>query len=86
VLLALLVGGTLQGIVGAVLVLPIVAAYPIIERIWLEDYLAPEVLADHEALEASPDAEHVVDAVLQGEEAPPLEPEVPAPEPVRRAR
>lgn len=79
VLLALLVGGTLQGIVGAVLVLPVVAAYPIIERIWLEDYLAPEVLADHEALEAAPDAEHVVDAVLQGEEAPP-------PEPLSRAR
>jgi predicted PurR-regulated permease PerM len=70
VLLALLVGGTLQGIVGAVLVLPIVAAYPIIERIWLEDYLAPEVLADHEALEAAPGADHVVDAVLSGEECP----------------
>jgi predicted PurR-regulated permease PerM len=86
VLLALLVGGTLQGIVGAVLVLPIVAAYPIIERIWLEDYLAPEVLADHEALEASPDADHVVDAVLQGEEATPPEPVAAPPEPMRRLR
>ena len=35
VLLALLVGGRLQGIIGAVLVLPLVAAYPIIERHWL---------------------------------------------------
>jgi predicted PurR-regulated permease PerM len=35
VLIALVVGGTLQGILGAVLVLPLVAAYPIVERIWL---------------------------------------------------
>ncbi|HEY6064942.1 MAG TPA: AI-2E family transporter, partial [Thermoanaerobaculia bacterium] len=32
VLLALVVGGTLQGILGAILILPLVAAYPIIER------------------------------------------------------
>lgn len=50
VLLALIVGGTLQGILGAVLVLPLVAAYPIIERIWLKSYLSREVLADHKAL------------------------------------
>lgn len=67
VLLALVVGGTLQGIVGAVLILPVVAAYPIIERIWLKDYLAAEVIDDHAALEKSPDEEQVVDAVLQGE-------------------
>ena len=35
VLLAIIIGGSLGGIVGAVLVLPFVAAYPIIERIWL---------------------------------------------------
>ena len=39
VLLALLAGHTLQGVIGAVLVLPLVAAYPIIERIWLASYL-----------------------------------------------
>ena len=69
VLIALIVGATLQGIVGAVLILPVVAAYPIIERIWLKDYLAPEVLDDHAALEdANADTESVVDAVLQGEQ------------------
>ena len=39
VLLALLVGGKLQGIIGALLVLPLVAAYPIIERHWLGGFL-----------------------------------------------
>ena len=53
VLLALLVGTTLQGLIGAVLVLPLVAAYPIIERIWLASYLAPEVVKDHSALAKS---------------------------------
>ena len=50
VLLALLAGSTLQGLVGAVLVLPLVAAYPIIERIWLAGYLGAEVIKDHNAL------------------------------------
>jgi predicted PurR-regulated permease PerM len=69
VLLALIVGGTLQGVIGSVLVLPLVAAYPIVERVWLKDYLAREVLADHTALAraAETGSEEVVDAVLQGE-------------------
>jgi predicted PurR-regulated permease PerM len=50
VLLALLVGGKLQGIVGAVLMLPLVAAYPIVERLWLRGLVAPRVLTDHKAL------------------------------------
>jgi predicted PurR-regulated permease PerM len=72
VLLALLAGTTLQGLVGAVLVLPLVAAYPIIERIWLASYLAPEVVKDHNALAKSEGDLHeaVVDAVLQGERHP----------------
>ena len=71
-LLALLVGHTLQGLIGAVLVLPLVAAYPIIERIWLASYLAPEVVKDHSALAKSDADTHeaVVDAVLAGREAP----------------
>lgn len=72
VFLALIVGGTLQGLLGAVLVLPIVAAYPIVERIWLRGYLAREVIEDHtalaNALETGSEAE--VDAILQGEAHP----------------
>jgi predicted PurR-regulated permease PerM len=72
VLLALLVGTTLQGLIGGVLVLPLVAAYPIIERIWLASYLAPEVVKDHSALSKSDGETHeaVVKAVLQGEKHP----------------
>lgn len=68
VLLALLVGGTLQGLLGVILILPIVAAYPIIERIWLKEHLAPEVIRDHRALEraAESGSDEAVDAVLQG--------------------
>ena len=72
VLLALIVGGALQGIIGAVLVLPLVAAYPIIERIWLKEYLAPEVIQDHSALARAAETgrETAIDAVLNGEEHP----------------
>jgi hypothetical protein len=69
VLLALVVGGTLQGIVGAILILPLVAAYPIIERIWLHDYLSSEVIHDHSTLEraAESGSDQAVDAVLRGQ-------------------
>jgi predicted PurR-regulated permease PerM len=69
VLLALLVGGELQGIIGAVLVLPLVAAYPIVERHWLRGYLAARVLTDHKALAkaAETGSEVAIDAVLHGE-------------------
>jgi predicted PurR-regulated permease PerM len=50
VLLALIVGGALFGLMGAVLILPVVAAYPTIERIWLAGYLGKQVIADHDAL------------------------------------
>ena len=67
-LAALVVGGALFGILGALIVLPLVAAYPIIERIWLKAYLSDEVLTDHSALETS-DSEgsaRAVDKVLRG--------------------
>jgi predicted PurR-regulated permease PerM len=82
VLLALVAGSTLGGLIGAVLVLPLVAAYPIIERIWLAGYLNPEVIRDHKALAKSAEtgSDQAVDAVLQGEkhpgEGPPSKPSV----------
>jgi len=73
VLIALVVGGTLQGILGAVLVLPLVAAYPIVERIWLHEYLSDEVLTDHVALQAAAESgsDAAVENVLKGQEHPP---------------
>ncbi len=70
VMLALLVGGLLQGILGAVLVLPLVAAYPIVERIWLSKYLGTDVVTDHTALAASVGTEReraVEKTVIRGE-------------------
>jgi predicted PurR-regulated permease PerM len=51
VLLAIAVGGTLQGVIGAVLALPIAAAYPIVERIWLREHLPSDTVPRHEAIE-----------------------------------
>lgn len=73
VLLALVAGSTLAGLVGAVLILPFVAAYPIVERIWLARYLGHEVIKDHSALAKSAgsdnqvEAEVAVETVLQGQ-------------------
>jgi predicted PurR-regulated permease PerM len=51
VLLSVAVGGALQGALGAVLILPFVAAYPIVERIWLREQLPDDAVARHEAME-----------------------------------
>ena len=69
VLVAIVLGASLYGILGAVLVLPLVAAYPIIERIWLHEYLSEEVLKDHSALEQAAEvgSDRAVEKVLRGE-------------------
>jgi predicted PurR-regulated permease PerM len=68
VLVALVVGGTLGGVVGAILILPFVAAYPIVERVWLQSYLSDEVVADHTVLEQTvkSGSDRAVDAILRG--------------------
>lgn len=53
VLLAVTVGGVLQGAAGAVLILPIVAAYPVVERIWLAHRLQRDTLARHRRIGAA---------------------------------
>jgi predicted PurR-regulated permease PerM len=50
VLLAIMIGGTLQGAVGAILILPFVAAYPIVERLWLREKLPNDTVERHEEL------------------------------------
>lgn len=51
VLLAVTVGGALQGIAGMVLVLPLIAAYPIVERLWLRPLVGSDTVTDHQRLE-----------------------------------
>jgi len=53
VLVAIAIGGTLQGVIGVVLALPMAAAYRIVERIWLREHLQPDTVARHEAIEES---------------------------------
>ena len=53
VLLAITVGYLLAGVVGAVALLPLAAAYPALERLWLRPTLEPEVVEEHEKLRAA---------------------------------
>lgn len=47
VLLSILIGGQIAGIAGMILALPIVASYPVIERIWLRRHVRPEAIEVH---------------------------------------
>jgi predicted PurR-regulated permease PerM len=51
VLMAFAVGAEIAGVIGAVLALPIAAAYPAVERIWLSDRLEPDTVEKHQNLE-----------------------------------
>ena len=51
VLVSCLAGALLAGVTGAIAILPIVASYPIIERIWLRPLLEPDTVEKHEAID-----------------------------------
>jgi len=51
VLLSCLAGWLLGGPVGAVAILPVVASYPVVEKIWLEPWLQSDTVAKHEKME-----------------------------------
>jgi predicted PurR-regulated permease PerM len=76
VLLAIVAGGILDGVIGAILALPLVAAYPVVEKHWLDDYLHPDAIEDHASLRAAAEEnaagqEAAVDAVMRGEKPAP---------------
>ncbi len=48
VLLSMIGGGLVAGVVGAIAILPLVAAYPALEALWLAPKLEPEVVKDHQ--------------------------------------
>jgi predicted PurR-regulated permease PerM len=52
VLLAIMAGALLAGVPGAVAILPFVAAYPAIERLFLAEKLAPDTVRKHEQMSA----------------------------------
>jgi len=51
VILAFAVGAEIGGVVGALLALPFAALYPVIERVWLREYLARDAVETHRRLE-----------------------------------
>lgn len=52
VLIAILAGASLGGILGAIIVLPIVASYPIVEKIWLGKYVGRQTVIAHRRQQA----------------------------------
>jgi predicted PurR-regulated permease PerM len=52
VLVACLAAGLVAGVIGVLLVLPMVACYPIIERYWLQPYLRPDTVKEHDKIDA----------------------------------
>jgi predicted PurR-regulated permease PerM len=51
VIVAFAVGAEIGGVGGALLALPLAALYPVIERVWLKDYLAREAVETHRRLQ-----------------------------------
>jgi predicted PurR-regulated permease PerM len=52
VILAFAAGGELAGVIGALIALPVAAAYPAIERIWLREQLPDDTVREHQQLKA----------------------------------
>jgi predicted PurR-regulated permease PerM len=50
---AFALGAELGGVVGALIALPLVAIYPVVEDMWLRDRLGPDVVGDHRRIEQS---------------------------------
>ena len=51
VVLAFVVGAAVAGVIGALIALPVAAAYPGIERIWLREKLPEETVVEHKRIE-----------------------------------
>jgi predicted PurR-regulated permease PerM len=51
VILAFAAGAEIGGVVGALLALPVAAMYPVIESVWLKDYLGREAVEAHRRIE-----------------------------------
>ncbi len=56
VLIACLAAGIVLGVIGVIIVLPIVACYPVVERLWLRPHLQPDTVARHEEIDRQADA------------------------------
>jgi predicted PurR-regulated permease PerM len=52
VLIACLAAGLLAGVVGVLIALPLVACYPVVERVWLRPHLQRHTVKEHERIDA----------------------------------
>jgi predicted PurR-regulated permease PerM len=52
VLVSCMAAGLVAGIVGAIVILPLVASYPIVERIWLRRHLEDDTVTKHDQIDA----------------------------------
>ena len=55
VITAFLVGGTLGGVLGALIALPVAAAYPSVERIWFDTPGDTDTVDEHRRIQAQPE-------------------------------
>jgi predicted PurR-regulated permease PerM len=51
VLISCLAAGMLAGVIGVIIVLPIVACYPVFERLWLRPHLEPDTVKKHSEID-----------------------------------
>jgi predicted PurR-regulated permease PerM len=51
VLISCLAAGMLAGVIGVIIILPIVASYPVFERYWLSPHLEPDTVEKHVAID-----------------------------------
>jgi predicted PurR-regulated permease PerM len=51
VILAFAVGAEIGGVVGALLALPIAGMYPVVESVWLKEYLGRDAVETHRRIE-----------------------------------
>jgi predicted PurR-regulated permease PerM len=52
VLVSCMAAGLVAGVAGVIIILPLVASYPIIERIWLRRHLESDTVAQHDRIDA----------------------------------
>lgn len=51
VIVAFAAGAEIGGVVGALLALPVAAIYPVVERVWLREYLARDTVESHQRIQ-----------------------------------
>jgi predicted PurR-regulated permease PerM len=51
VLISCLAAGMVAGLIGVIIVLPVVASYPVLERYWLRPHLEPDTVEKHVAID-----------------------------------